>query len=57
MYRLALEWVRSLLVEGGGLTLDPSIPPSWPRFDITERLGSTRYDIVVENSLCVAAES
>ena len=44
-------------MEGGGLTLDPSIPPSWPRFDITERLGSTRYDIVVENSLCVAAES
>ena len=53
MYRVALEWLLGFRVQGDGLTLDPCIPRSWPRFEIAFRHGSTRYDILVENPLGV----
>ena len=34
---------------GGVLLIDPCIPGSWPRFEITLRHGASRYEIVVEN--------
>ncbi len=53
LYRVALEWLLGFRVQGDGLVLDPCIPRSWPRFEITYRHGATRYDIVVENPLGV----
>ena len=31
------------------MELDPCIPKTWPRFELTVRHGSSRYEIVVEN--------
>jgi cyclic beta-1,2-glucan synthetase len=49
MYRVTLEWLLGLRVQGDSLVLDPCIPRNWPGFEIAYRHGSTRYDIVVEN--------
>jgi cyclic beta-1,2-glucan synthetase len=49
MQRAGVESILGLRIEGGTLHLDPCIPKSWPRFEITLRHGSARYDIVVEN--------
>jgi len=37
-------------IENGTLRLDPCIPGSWPRFDITVRNGKARYDIAVDGT-------
>lgn len=29
--------------------MSPCIPKAWPKFEITYRYGTSRYDIVVEN--------
>ena len=49
MYRVALERLLGLRIEGGGLVLDPCIPKNWPGFEIALRFGSAQYEIVVEN--------
>jgi cyclic beta-1,2-glucan synthetase len=48
-YRVALERLLGLRVQGGNLLIDPCIPRSWPGFDITLRRGGAHYDIGVEN--------
>jgi cyclic beta-1,2-glucan synthetase len=53
MQRAGIESILGLRIEGGSLCLDPCIPASWPRFEITLRHGSSRYEIVVENSQSV----
>ncbi|MDP9013960.1 MAG: glycosyl transferase, partial [Pseudomonadota bacterium] len=49
MYRAGLEWILGFRVRAGKLVLTPCIPAEWPRFDITFRYRSARYEIVVEN--------
>jgi cyclic beta-1,2-glucan synthetase len=49
MQRAGVESILGLRIEGGALRLDPCIPRSWPRFEITLRHGASRYEIVVEN--------
>jgi len=49
MQRAGVESILGLRIEGDALRLDPCIPRSWPRFEITLRHGASRYEIVVEN--------
>jgi cyclic beta-1,2-glucan synthetase len=49
MYRVVLEGLLGLNMEGGTLRLNPCIPRGWPRFEITFRHGTAAYEIAVEN--------
>ena len=49
MQRAGVESILGLRMQGRLLRLDPCIPKSWPRFEMTLRYGSARYEIVVEN--------
>jgi cyclic beta-1,2-glucan synthetase len=49
MYRVVLEGLLGLKMEGEILLLNPCIPRGWPGFEITFRHGKTIYEIVVEN--------
>ena len=49
IYRVALERVLGLRVQGANLLLDPCIPRNWPGFEISFRHRSARYQITVEN--------
>ncbi|HEY6050373.1 MAG TPA: glycosyl hydrolase family 65 protein, partial [Thermoanaerobaculia bacterium] len=49
MYRAAVEAVLGLRVSGTVLSIDPCIPHAWPRYQITLRYHSSRYQITVEN--------
>ena len=53
MYRVALEWLLGLRVQGENLAIDPCIPRAWPNFEIVYRHRSARYQITVENPLGV----
>ncbi len=53
MQRAGVESILGLRIEGGTLRLDPCIPRSWPRFEMTLRHGASRYEIIVENSQSV----
>jgi cyclic beta-1,2-glucan synthetase len=49
MQRAGIESILGLRIEGETLRLDPCIPRSWPRFEITLRRRTSRFEIVVEN--------
>ncbi len=49
MYRVAVEGILGLERRGSAFRVDPCIPSSWPGFSIRWRVGTTRYDISVEN--------
>jgi cyclic beta-1,2-glucan synthetase len=49
MYRVAVESVLGLRLEGKDLIVDPCIPRAWPRFDARVRHGGSIYEIAVEN--------
>ena len=49
MYRAGLESILGLRRHGPGFSIDPCIPSSWPAYDITWRMGETRYVIAVSN--------
>src|SRR5208282_33823 len=49
MQRAGIESILGLRVQGDVLELDPCIPKDWPRFEMTLRHRSARYEIVVEN--------
>jgi len=49
MYRLGLEAVLGFQKIGDHLRIDPVIPPTWDRFEITYRFGKTSYQIEVRN--------
>ncbi|MDO8360124.1 MAG: glucoamylase family protein, partial [Devosia sp.] len=50
MYRAGIEGILGIRREGDFLVVDPSIPRSWPGFEATVKVGSTRYDIRVRSS-------
>jgi cyclic beta-1,2-glucan synthetase len=51
MYRVALEGLLGVTLHGGNtLRVDPCIPPSWDKFEVTlSRAQGTEYVIVVAN--------
>jgi cyclic beta-1,2-glucan synthetase len=49
MQRAGVESILGLRLRGDMLHLDPCIPRGWPRFEMTLRYRSARYEIVVEN--------
>jgi cyclic beta-1,2-glucan synthetase len=49
MYRTAVEGILGIRLQGRILAINPSIPRTWPRFEVTYRHGSSHYRIVVEN--------
>jgi len=53
MYNVALEWLLGFRVRGTNLVLDPCIPRAWPKFSISFRYRSARYEISVQNPLGV----
>ena len=49
MYRAGLESMLGLRRRGATFAIDPCIPSSWTRYDISWRYGAARYDIAVFN--------
>ena len=49
MQRAGIESILGLRFEDGFLCLDPCIPKAWPKFQMTLRYRSARYEIVVNN--------
>jgi cyclic beta-1,2-glucan synthetase len=49
MYRAGTEGILGIRREGDFLVLDPCVPAVWPGFEATVKVGSTQYDIRVEN--------
>jgi cyclic beta-1,2-glucan synthetase len=54
MQRAGIESILGLRIQGKFLRLDPCIPKDWPRFEMTVRYRSARYEITVENPNGVA---
>jgi cyclic beta-1,2-glucan synthetase len=54
MYRAGLEGILGFKVHGASLLLNPCIPEKWPRFEITFRYRSARYEILIENPRSVS---
>jgi cyclic beta-1,2-glucan synthetase len=49
MYRVAVEALLGLRMDGGALTIDPCIPADWSGYHLTYRYFSASYEIQVEN--------
>jgi cyclic beta-1,2-glucan synthetase len=49
MYQAGIESILGFRVRGSDLHIAPSIPRSWPGFEMTYRFRSSRYEIAVEN--------
>jgi cyclic beta-1,2-glucan synthetase len=49
MQRAGIESILGLRLQGESLQLDPCIPTTWPRFELTLRYRTARYEIIVEN--------
>jgi cyclic beta-1,2-glucan synthetase len=49
MYRLGIETLLGLRLEGHQLKIDPCIPGDWPGFELVYRYFDTSYHIYVEN--------
>ena len=49
MQRAGVESILGLRLRGAFLHLDPCIPKAWPKFEISVRRQSARYEIVVDN--------
>lgn len=49
MQRSGIESILGLRLEGAQIHIDPCIPSHWPRYSMTLRHGSARYEIAVEN--------
>ena len=47
MYRAGIEGILGLRREGAFLVVEPCIPPEWPGYEATVKVGDTRYDIRV----------
>jgi cyclic beta-1,2-glucan synthetase len=49
MYRVGLEWILGIHLEGDHLIIDPCIPLSWPEFEVSIRRGTTSHRVTVAN--------
>jgi cyclic beta-1,2-glucan synthetase len=50
MYRAGIEGILGIRREGAFLVVEPCVPASWPGFEATVKVGSSRYDIRVESA-------
>ncbi|MEO6417884.1 MAG: hypothetical protein ABIP39_00655, partial [Polyangiaceae bacterium] len=50
MWRLGIEGILGLRKEEGGLHVDPCIPPHWPGFEATVRVGAQECHVVIDNT-------
>jgi cyclic beta-1,2-glucan synthetase len=50
MYRAGVEGILGIRREGACMIVEPCIPAAWSGFEARVQLGSTRYDIRVENA-------
>jgi cyclic beta-1,2-glucan synthetase len=49
MYRAGVEGILGIRREGASVLVDPCIPAAWPGFEARIKLGSTQYEIRVDN--------
>jgi cyclic beta-1,2-glucan synthetase len=49
-WRLGVEAILGLRLKDGGLNVDPCIPPHWPGFEATVRVGGQECHVIVDNS-------
>jgi len=49
MQRAGIESILGLRMQGAAIHLDPCIPKSWRKFEMTVRYRSARYEVLVEN--------
>jgi cyclic beta-1,2-glucan synthetase len=49
MYRVAIEYMLGIRLQGDMLRIEPVIPRNWPQFEATVRHGKAVYQILVEN--------
>jgi cyclic beta-1,2-glucan synthetase len=49
MYRIGIETILGISLREGALHVDPCIPRTWPRYEVTFKPAKTTYQIVVEN--------
>ncbi len=49
MYRVAIEYMLGIRLQGDMLRIEPVIPRNWPQFEATVRHGDAVYQILVEN--------
>ncbi len=49
MYRAGVEWILGVRMRGTVLSIDPSIPRAWPRYQVTFRYHSATYHLHVDN--------
>jgi cyclic beta-1,2-glucan synthetase len=49
LYRVGIEAILGLRLEGAILSVAPCIPRAWPHFEIAFKYRSARYEIAVEN--------
>jgi cyclic beta-1,2-glucan synthetase len=54
MYRIGIENILGVRLDGGKLVVSPCIPPAWKSYEIEYRHRSARYRISVENPYHVA---
>ncbi len=50
MYRLVVESLLGITLEGNGLRFAPCLPPTWNEFSLRYRYRETYYDIVVQRT-------
>src|SRR5260370_41981521 len=50
MYRAGVEGILGICREGDFLVVDPCIPDTWPGFEATVTMHSTRYEVRVESA-------
>jgi cyclic beta-1,2-glucan synthetase len=48
-YRLGIEGILGITRVMGGVRIEPCIPPSWPGFEATVRVGTKSLHVQVEN--------
>ncbi len=51
MHRAGLEAILGVTREGGKLRVKPCIPAEWPGFDVSVKIGESRYDISISRDL------
>jgi len=49
LYRVGLEAILGFRLHGSYFTVEPCIPASWPKYEVTYRRDGTRYNVIVEN--------
>ncbi|MGQ3291655.1 MAG: GH36-type glycosyl hydrolase domain-containing protein, partial [Shinella sp.] len=57
MYRAGIEGILGLRREGAVLIVEPCMPKSWPRFEVTVKVDDTHYDIRIQRAVDQAENS